>query len=100
MMRLAVPVKAASQRLALPVLIVASVIMVVLGKADTLLFERLRIVFADAAAPALAIVSQPVAAVDQLVDRVQGALALYAENNQLRQDNARLLQWQQVARRL
>jgi rod shape-determining protein MreC len=100
MMRLAVPVKAISQRFALPVLVFASVVMVVLGKADTLLFERIRIVFADVASPALAIVSQPVAAVDRLVDRVQGAIALYSENDQLRRDNARLLQWQTVAQSL
>jgi rod shape-determining protein MreC len=99
-MRLAVPVKAISQRFALPVLVVASVIMVVLGKADALLFERIRIVFADAASPVLAIVSQPAAAVDQLVDRVQSAIAVYSENAELRRDNARLLQWQQVAQGL
>src|SRR5260221_754968 len=100
MMRLAVPVKVISQRFALPVLVFASVVMVVLGKADTLLFERIRIVFADVASLALAIVSQPVAAVDRLVDRVQGAIALYSENDQLRRDNARLLQWQTVAQSL
>jgi rod shape-determining protein MreC len=99
-MRLAVPVKAISQRFALPVLIFASVVMVVLGKADTLLFERIRILFSDAAAPVLAIVSQPAAAVDLLVDRAEGAFAIYSENAQLRQDNARLLQWQQVAQGL
>src|SRR5216683_2947379 len=82
MMRLAVPVKVISQRFALPVLVFASV------------------VFVDVASPALAIVSQPVAAVDRLVDRVQGAIALYSENDQLRRDNARLLQWQTVAQSL
>src|SRR5258708_30062264 len=99
-MRLAVPVKAISQRFALPVVVFASVVMVILGKADALLFERIRIIFADAASPVLAAVSQPAAAVDQLVDRVQDFFALYSENNQLRQDNARLMQWQQLAQGL
>ncbi len=99
-MRLAVPVKAISQRFALPVLVFASVVMIILGKADALLFERIRIIFADAAAPVLAAVSRPAAAVDQLVDRVQDFFALYSENNQLRQDNARLMQWQQLAQGL
>src|SRR5260221_14078123 len=93
MMRLAVPVKVISQRFALPVLVFASVVMVVLGKADALLFERIRIVFADLASPALAIVSQPVAAVDRLVDEAQGAFALYSDNDQLRRDKAPLPQW-------
>jgi len=99
-MRLAVPVKMLSQRFALPVLVFASVVMVVLGKADTLLFERVRVVFADLVSPVLGIVSQPVAAVDQLLDQVQGTFTLSAENAQLRQDNARLVQWQQVAQGL
>ena len=99
-MRLAVPVKMLSQRFALPVLVFASVVMVVLGKADTLLFERVRVVFADLVSPVLGIISQPVAAVDQLLDQVQGTFALSAENAQLRQDNARLVQWQQVAQGL
>jgi rod shape-determining protein MreC len=99
-MRLAVPIKAISQRFVLPVLVLASVVMVVLGKADTLLFERVRVIFADIASPVLAIVSQPAAAVDRVVDRVQGAITLYSENDQLRRDNARLLQWQNVAQGL
>jgi len=99
-MRLAVPVKVLSQRFALPVLVLASVVMIVLGKADALLFERIRVVFADVASPVLDIVSQPIAAVDQVVDRVQGAFALSSENAQLRQDNARLMQWQQAAQGL
>jgi rod shape-determining protein MreC len=99
-MRLAVPIKAISQRFALPVLVLASVGMVVLGKADALLFERIRIMFADVASPVLAIVSQPVAAIDRVVDRVQGAITLYSENDQLRRDNARLMQWQNVAQGL
>src|SRR5258708_14037538 len=99
-MRLAVPVKMISQRFALPVLVVASVVMVVLGKADALLFERVRVVFADLVSPVLGIVSQPVAAVDQLLDQVQGTFPLSAENAQLRQDNARLVQWQPGAQGL
>jgi len=70
-MRLAVPVKMISQRFALPVLVFASVVMVVLGKADALLFERIRVVFADIVSPVLGIVSQPVAAVDHVRDRLQ-----------------------------
>jgi rod shape-determining protein MreC len=100
MMRLAVPIKTISQRFALPVLVLTSIAMVVLGKADTLLFERIRIMFADVVSPVLAVVSQPVAAVDRVVDRVQGAIAIYSENDQLRRDNERLLQWQNVAQGL
>lgn len=99
-MRLAVPVKAIGQRFAVPILVLASVTMIVLGKADTLLFDRFRTAFSDAAAPALALMSQPVALIDQAVDKVDGMIDIYRENTRLREDNARLLQWQQVAQRL
>lgn len=99
-MRLAVPVKAIGQRFAVPILVLASVTMIVLGKADTLLFDRFRTAFSDAAAPALGLMAQPVAVLDGAVDKVTGMIDLYRDNARLRQDNARLLQWQQVAQRL
>ncbi len=99
-MRLAVPVKAIGQRFALPILVLASVTMIVLGKADTLLFERVRTAFADVAAPLLGALSQPVAAFDSVVERAHDVLGLYSENARLREDNARLLQWEQVAQQL
>jgi rod shape-determining protein MreC len=99
-MRLAVPIKIVSQRFALPVLVLGSVAMIVLGKADTLLFERLRSAFADSATPILRVVSEPVDAVDAVVDEVRGIFALRSENARLREDNERLLRWQQVAQGL
>ena len=73
---------------------------IVLGKADVVLFDRLRIVIADAVAPVLQVVSQPLAAAAAAVRDVEGVFDLYRENARLREDNARLLQWQEVARRL
>ena len=99
-MRLAVPIKAIGQRFALPILVLASVVMIVLGKADALLFERLRAGFGDIVSPLLEFGSKPVAAVDAAVARVHDLIALYDENGRLREENARLLQWQQVARLL
>src|SRR5882724_4632733 len=99
-MRLAMPIKAIGQRFALPILVLASVVMIVLGKADTLLFDRLRASFGDVVSPVLDIVSKPVAAVDAAVARIHDMVALYDENGRLREENARLLQWQQVAQQL
>lgn len=99
-MRLIAPLRAAGQRFALPLLVVASAVLIMLGKADTLLFERLRAGFGDAAAPILEIAARPVAAIDAAVDRAHDMVALYQENARLREENARLLQWQQAAQNL
>lgn len=98
--RFAGPVKAAAQRAAVPFLIFLSVMFIVLGKADVLLFDRLRMVVADAMAPVLQAVAQPMATIALGVRHVEGMFDLYRENERLRQDNARLMQWQEVARRL
>jgi rod shape-determining protein MreC len=100
LMRLAMPIKAIGQRFALPILVLASVTMIVLGKADALLFERLRASFGDAVAPVLGLLSQPVSAVDGVIDRFHDMVGLYSENERLRIDNARLMQWQQAAQQL
>ena len=94
------PVRAAAQRLAGPFLVVVSMMFIVLGKADVLLFDRLRVAVADAAAPIFHVVAEPVATVAAGVRRVEGIFDLYRENERLREENARLLQWQEVARRL
>jgi len=77
-----------------------SLLLIVLGKADVLLFERARIAAVEIMAPVLAAVAAPAASVAAGVHRVQGLLDIEGENRRLREDNARLLQWQEAARRL
>jgi len=99
-MRVSAPVRAAAQRAALPMLIFVSALLTVLGKADIVLIDRVRIAVADALSPVLELVSEPVASVASVVGRVEDAIAVYQQNAVLREDNQRLLQWQEVARRL
>jgi rod shape-determining protein MreC len=99
-MRISAPVKAAAQRLALPFLVLVSTVMVLFGKTDLLLYDGLRATISDHVAPILEAVSQPVAAVTSAVQSVSNAVAVNRENGQLREENARLLQWQEIARRL
>jgi rod shape-determining protein MreC len=73
---------------------------IVLGKADIVLFERLRVVVADVAAPILQAVAQPMATAATGVRNIEAVFAVYSENQRLHDENARLLQWQEVARRL
>lgn len=97
MIRLSPQLRAAIQRTTLPLLILLSAAIIVLGKADRMLFDSLRIATGDSLAPALETVTRPVAAAGNVVDRVRGFLATYQENQRLVQENARLLKWQQTA---
>jgi rod shape-determining protein MreC len=100
MLRLAMPFKAAVQRFAFFLLVGASAALLVLGKADVALIQKVRIVVADAATPILDVVAEPVSALNRAIDEVESLISLREENARLREENRRLLQWQVVARRL
>lgn len=89
-----------AQRLAVPFLVVVSLLLIVLGKADLIVVERARIAVADLMAPILAALASPAAAVASGVRHVEGLFSLYEENQRLREDNDRLMHWQTAARRL
>jgi rod shape-determining protein MreC len=74
--------------------------LMMLGKADAVLMERLRVQVNEAVAPILQILSQPVDAVARTAEYVQGWISLHDDNARLHEDRERLLQWQTVARHL
>jgi rod shape-determining protein MreC len=88
------------QRVAFPLLVLLSAMMIMLGKADLVFFDSLRNSVMDAAEPALDMLSRPLTAFDALADRARGLLNLYRENARLAEENERLLRWQQTALRL
>jgi rod shape-determining protein MreC len=94
------PLRSAAQRFAFSVFIVISVAVIVLGRADAALVEKMRMATADFVSPVLSVLVQPVAAVTNVVDRMRQAVLIYEENDRLRSENATLLQWQQAARQL
>src|SRR5712672_950331 len=100
MIRLSPQLRAGIQRSTLPALILLSGAMLVAGKTDQTMFETLRTGLSDVAAPALDVASRPLGAVEGALDRARGLIGIYQENRRLEQDNARLLQWQQVALKL
>lgn len=100
MMRLSLPRRAVVQHITFPLLALLSVMMIILGKADRVAFETLRISVMDAAAPMLDVLSRPLAVLDSIVDRTRGFLTVYRENARLTEENERLLSWQQTARKL
>lgn len=89
-----------AQRFAFVALVLASFMLMLLGKADTLLIERVRVVVQDTAAPVLDVMSRPAASVAQLVNSVREIARIRADNVRLKEENARLMAWQTVARRL
>ena len=93
-------VRTAANKVAVPFLILLSTMFIVLGKADVVLFDRLRVVIADTVAPVLQAVAQPMATVSSGVRSIEGMFDIYRENQRLREENSRLMQWQEAARRL
>ena len=97
MIGLSPPGRAAMQRVALPLLVLLSATMVILGKADQVMFESLRVSVTDTASPALDVLSRPLAALGHLTDRARDFVAVYQDNHRLVEENERLLNWQQAA---
>jgi rod shape-determining protein MreC len=91
------PRRAALQRVSLLLLVSLSATMIILGKADQVMFESLRVSVTDRAAPLLDIASRPLAALEDLADRARGFVAVYRDNSRLAEENERLLRWRQVA---
>jgi rod shape-determining protein MreC len=100
MIGLSPPRRAAVQRVALPLLVLLSATMVILGKADQVLFESLRVAVSDTASPALDVLSRPLGALGELMDRARDFVAVYQNNARLTEENEKLLRWQQAAFRL
>jgi len=88
------------QRTAPPLLVLLSVAVIVLGKADQTMFDTLRTRLTDDVAPVLDALSRPLGVAAQAIDRVRGVVQMYQDNLRLSEENARLLKWQQVALKL
>ena len=97
MIRLSIPLRQALSRLTLPVLIAAAFGLMLLGKADTVLAERLRMAVADTMAPLFALVAEPILSAHRTLADAEGLMTLRSENQRLHADNEQLRRWQAVA---
>lgn len=95
--KVTMPIRALLNRFALLFLIIAAFAIMLLGKADTLVVERARSSVVDVVAPVMDALSRPIATVSEGVNRVNRFFSVYEENAQLREQNARLLEWQSAA---
>lgn len=98
--RVTLPIKGWIQRFALVLFVGAALGLMVMGRADVRVVERLRVAIADAAAPVLDALSRPVASVNEAIAYGRELLYLRAENARLREENARLRHWEAAARKL
>ncbi len=97
MLRLSVQARQALAKLTLPVLIVASFGLMLVGKADALLVDRARVALADALAPIFAILDEPLGQVRDAIHEAGGLWTIREDNARLRDENERLRRWQSIA---
>jgi rod shape-determining protein MreC len=88
------------QRSALVLLVLAAFVAMLIGKADSVLVEKARVLALDLASPALEAIARPVAAANRAIADLKEFTSLREENARLREENSRLLAWQTAARRL
>jgi rod shape-determining protein MreC len=83
----------------LPLLIVIAlaVVLVLLGKAQIGLFDRARAHATDLMAPMLEKMRAPVAGFDRWIGSIGEIFSVYEQNLKLKEENARLRQWRNVA---
>jgi rod shape-determining protein MreC len=98
--RLTLPLKALADRFAFGALVILSVALLVVGRANVHLLEGIGTRIGDALVPALAALMQPIDGSRRMIEGVGELIALRAENARLREQNLRLLEWQSAARQL
>ena len=97
MIRLSIQARQALARLTLPVLIVASFGIMLLGKADTLLADRARTALADGLAPIYVVLATPLARIHAAITETVTLWDMREENDRLRAENEKLRRWQSIA---
>jgi rod shape-determining protein MreC len=84
-------------QLPLVIVLALAVVLVLLGKAQSGLFDRARMRITDWMAPTLESVHAPVQAFNRWISSADELFVVYQENLQLKDENARLKQWRNVA---
>jgi rod shape-determining protein MreC len=97
MIRPSIQTRHALARLTLPVMVVTTFGLMLIGKVDTVLVERARIAVYDASAPIYAALAEPLDQINKTVTEISGLWGLRDENARLREENERLRRWQSIA---
>lgn len=99
-LRITAPLRGFAHRFAYVFLLAAALGILLLGKADPLVFQRARTTVTDMTAPILDALSRPAVTVSHIIAEARELSRLRDENNILRAENERLLKWQNAARTL
>jgi rod shape-determining protein MreC len=84
-------------QLPLVIVIALAIVLVLLGKAQSGLLDKARAHVTDMMAPMLVRVRAPVAGFDRWIGSVGEIFSVYEQNLKLKEENARLRQWRNVA---
>jgi rod shape-determining protein MreC len=99
-MQMGLPLQAENSQFGAVALIIFSVSLMMLGRFEAQMIERLRISISDVATPTLALLSHPVGTVRDIGGTLVGLASLQEENIRLRESLSRLQRWQTVAHSL
>lgn len=94
------PIREISHRISLIFMLTLAAALLLLGRAETYVFDQARQVVTDLAAPLLELASRPVAVARRVVERTDEYAYVFDENERLRAENARLLAWKEAALKL
>ncbi len=97
---LALPIRIWAQRFALLGFLSLSFALVIFSRSDWTGIQQFRVTIVDTVSPILYVLNQPVEALSNATNAVEGFFSIYTDNQRLREENARLLQWVHEARRL
>ncbi|MES2474070.1 MAG: rod shape-determining protein MreC [Pseudomonadota bacterium] len=84
-------------QLPLVIVIALAIVLVLLGKAQPGLFDQARARVTDMLSPALQTARAPVHGFDRFVGSISEIFSVYEQNLKLKEENARLRQWRNVA---
>lgn len=93
-------IRQGTQRSTFALLLLLAVAIMLVGKADPVLYERSRTVIADIASPLIGALSSPVSAGAELIEEGKHLFVAYDENMALREENDLLRRWRTAAQGL
>ncbi len=100
MLKVALFSRHAFQRFAFPLFLLTAVALILVSRTDQPWMGDVRTRMLDVLAPVIDVASRPVSAVNSAVKTAEVWFDVMAENEKLREENARLVHWQSAARQL